>query len=295
MKIVAIRLNLTLYPLCFVLSLSCVKKVDSKDKTAQRSVATEQTNLLIDRDVPDVRIDDDRIPDPAPVLRAERPSVICGTTQSTVKARISHCLSQNPKTATWNGVINEDVGLKTWRLVTRTASAKEVWRDEQTKLLWGDLTGFHTWCRASGNAQKASEDGTGTGLCEPAKKLWIGYQLQDSPPTSVCAENSTLGPALKNENWSEGVYDDAKGGMGAVATAQSPSIKWRLPKKNDWESAYKNGLDFVLPNLMEMFWTGTVVSSDPDKVLLARRLDFYVISGRQNFEATRCIGRDSAD
>ena len=305
MKIMTKKSILSTSALCLVLSLGCEKKVNTLDLTkksltqtnkgVQRTVAAEQTTLLIDRDVPDTRIDDDRIPDPTPVLKAARPSEICGTTQRTIKARIAHCLSKNPTTATWNGIIDEDVGLKTWRLVARTASAKEVWRDEQTQLLWGDDIGFHTWCRASGNAQKASEDGTGTGLCEPGKKSTFGFQIQDSPPTSVCSEINSLRPALKNEDWSKGVYDEAKGGMGAMATTQGPPIKWRLPKKNDWEVAYKNGLSFVLPNLLEMFWTATAYSFDHNKILLARRRGDYVVTGRYFYEATRCVGKDGTE
>ncbi|MCB0421839.1 MAG: hypothetical protein KDD61_12640, partial [Bdellovibrionales bacterium] len=90
---------------------------------------------------------------------ALRPSNICGTTQSTIAARIADCATANPLTNTWDGSTQCKGNEGSWKLVTLSATNKEVWRDETTGLLWSSLvTQAYTdtnWCRASGNTQQA--------------------------------------------------------------------------------------------------------------------------------------------
>ena len=231
-----------------------------------RNVATPQMTLTTEisttsyacgyRNVPDVYKDDDGYYDSTngcgnsggntdtctSVVKATRPSETCGTTQATVSARIAHCLAQNPATATWNGATKGISGEGTWKLVTRTAGAKEVWRDERTGLVWSDTVAIDNWCKASGNGQT-------DGFC-------------NGNTSSYCAEGGSLTPAIGGENWTTGVYNETKGGMGAVATDSSPSVRWRLATRNDWLQAEINGVRFVLPNmgLSVWFWTATIYS-----------------------------------
>jgi hypothetical protein len=236
--------------------------------------------------------DDDGYDGSSPVVKAIRPATTCGTTQATVTARIAHCLAQNPTTATWNGATKGISGESTWKLVTRTAGAKEVWRDERTGLLWGDSvnTANNTWCRASGNAQTAAQDGTGSGICDPSDPN--GYLGQDATPTSACVENGSLQPAISGEDWTNGVYDGVKGGMGAIATGSSPSVKWRLPTKYDWQTADNDGIRFVLPNMSNSFWSATVGSSSRDYAWVFVGSIGYIFSGaRDSGSGIRCLGR----
>jgi hypothetical protein len=282
--------------------------------TAQMTLTTEISTLVYApgyRDIPDVTKDDDGYNGSSPVLKATRPANTCGTTQATIAARIADCEEVNgsctngalttkatceadsstwTSTATWIGANKGISGEGTWRLVTRAAGGQEVWRDERTGLIWGDSAGSNTWCRASGNAQTLAQDGTGSGICDPADP--IGHGAQDIMPTSICAESGSLAPALGGEDWVTGVYDVSKGGMGAVATGSSPSVRWRLPTKYDWHAADNNGIRFVLPNMDNAFWSASVVSYNRD---YAWNFGGYYgsigASGRNVNRAVRCVGR----
>ena len=282
--------------------------------TAQMTLTTETSSLVYApgyRDIPDVTKDDDGYDGSSPVIKATRPANTCGTTQATIAARIADCEEVNgsctngalttkatceadsstwTSTATWIGANKGISGEGTWRLVTRAAGGQEVWRDERTGLIWGDSAGSNTWCRASGNAQTAAQDGTGEGICDPADPN--GYGTQDAAPTSICAESGSLAPAIGGEDWVTGVYDATKGGMGAVATISSPSVRWRLPTIYDWQMANINGVRFVLPNIAVSFWSASVFSNYRD-------LAWYFVGnyGYINFDyrfssyAVRCVGR----
>lgn len=259
--------------------------------TAQMTLSTETSTSSYAsgyRDVPDVTKDDDGYDSLSPVIKATRPATTCGTTQTTIAARVAHCLAQNPTTATWDGATKGTSSEGTWKLVTRTASAKEVWRDERTGLLWGDNAGYHSWCRASGNAQTAAQDGTGSGICDPSDPN--GYGAQDSSPTSVCAETAGLSPALGNEDWGTGVYDGTKGSMGAGST---PSVRWRLPTINDYKIADANGIRFVLPSKQYMFWSASVHSFYRDFAwYFDGNLGYINVDNRYaSYYAVRCVGR----
>lgn len=265
-----------------------------------RNVATPQMTLTTEssisiyasgyRDIPDVTKDDEGYHSSSPVVKAVRPTITCGISQATIAGRIADCLVQNPGTATWSGSTQGISGEGTWALVTRTSGAKEVWRDERTGLLWGDSVPSQSWCRASGNAQTSAQDGTGTGICDPADPSGSG--AQDATPTSVCSESGSLAPALGSENWSTPVYDDSKGGMGAVATGSSPSVRWRLPTLSDWREAHLNGMRFVLPNMAAMFWVSSVVSSNRDYAWIMDGVNGYDVADfRYNSYSVRCLGR----
>lgn len=72
--------------------------------------------------------------------------------------------------------------------------------------------------------------------------------LQPASPISYCAEVAGVN-APAGENWGTGVYMAAKGGMGKTATAQSPSVRWRLPSIYDYNIANANGIRFVMPDM----------------------------------------------
>jgi hypothetical protein len=72
--------------------------------------------------------------------------------------------------------------------------------------------------------------------------------LQPASPISYCAEVAGVN-APAGENWGTGVYMAAKGGMGKTATAQSPSVRWRLPSIEDYMQANVNGIRFVMPDM----------------------------------------------
>ncbi|MBP9682459.1 MAG: hypothetical protein KBD76_13720 [Bacteriovorax sp.] len=233
---------------------------DLTSSNMYRNTATTQMNLALEksttsyasgyREIPDTTKDDDGYDASSPVVKATRPSVTCGTTQNTLAARIADCLAQNGTDATWDGAVKGISGEGVWKLVTRTSTSKEVWRDERTGLLWGDNLGAKSWCEASGNTQTNATDGTGNGDCDPANFF----------NKSVCVEGGSLAPAIAGENWTSGTYDNAKGAMGAISSATSPSVRWRLPTRNDWYQADINGIRFVLPNMAVSFWTASTHS-----------------------------------
>ncbi len=225
------------------------------------------------------------------VVKAVRPVSPCGVGAGldTVTARISDCFTQNPLTSIWTGETKGINGEATWKLVTLVGT-KEVWRDERTGLLWGDTIASDTNCRASGNSQTAAQDGSASGYCDPANVG--GYQ--DATPTSYCSESGSLLPAKAGENWATGVYDNAKGGMGAIGLVGTrPSVRWRLPTKNDWMQAEIDGIKFVLPNMADTFWSATVFSGSRDGAWFfdGNYGNFSNVVSRSYNYSVRCLGR----
>lgn len=108
------------------------------------------------RDIPVQEVDDDGYIGTS-CKYAPRPAIDCGTTQSTIAARIADCATQNPSTASWDGATQCNRGQGLWKLVTRIGSNKEVWQDQRTGLIWSsavNATGIN-WCQATGNTQNA--------------------------------------------------------------------------------------------------------------------------------------------
>ena len=258
--------------------------------TAQMTLTTETSTTSYAsgyRNVPDIYKDDDGYFDSTKgcgnsggykdtctsVVKATRPSVTCGTTQATVSARIAHCLTQNGANATWTGSTKGTSGEGTWKLVTRTSGTKEVWRDERTGLVWSDIVGNDNWCKASGNGLPNDERCNGN-------------------TSSYCAEGGSLTPAIVGENWTTGVYNETKGGMGAVATGSSPSVIWRLATRNDWLQAEINGVRFVLPNMLVSLWCASVYSTNRDVACLFNSYNGST-GGVSRFVSMefRCLGR----
>ncbi len=127
-------------------------------------------------DIPDQAKDDDGYIGTS-CKYTPRPTVNCGTVQSTIADRMADCLNLNgtcsdgvsttkasceaavatwTTTATWDGSAQCNGGESTWKLVTRSAANKEVWQDQRTGLLWSSLVSTSSnWCRASGNTEAA--------------------------------------------------------------------------------------------------------------------------------------------
>jgi hypothetical protein len=175
----------------------------------------------------------------------------CGTTQNTIAGRISDCATNNGDNATWDGAVKANAGQGQWKLVTRQGVNQEVWQDHRTGLLWSSVLSDSStnWCVAAGNAQYEYSsapwemDG-GCGNTDfqpdyPTAQSWCA----ESGPTAMQAVTGS------GENWSNGTYSAAKGGMGKTSTASSPSVRWRLPTKYDYQAADINGIRFVMPDM----------------------------------------------
>ncbi|MGK5083430.1 hypothetical protein WDW37_08990, partial [Bdellovibrionota bacterium FG-1] len=209
------------------------------------------------RDVPTIATDDDGFVSPGITSSqvtlpthstGSPPTGNCGTTQASIAARISDCVTVQGVNATWDGATQGNAGQGAWKLVTRAGLNQEVWQDQRTGLLWSSiLTNTNNWCVAAGNAEAADP----SNYCNSTL-------IQTSYPTaqSWCAE---VGPTAmmeapgSGEIWTSATYHLAKGGMG---NASSPSVRWRLPTLYDYEQANVNGIRFVMPDMLAVpGWT----------------------------------------
>lgn len=270
---------------------------DLTSSNMYRDTATTQMNLAFEkstssyasgyRDIPDVYKDDDGHWDSAQgcsgagalnqtctkIVKSTRPTTPCGVGAglNTINLRIADCLTLNPLTSMWSASTNGISGEANWKLVT-LVGGKEVWRDERTGFLWGDHLNADNWCRASGNGQA-------DGIC-------------NGNTASMCAEGGTLSPAIAGEDWANGVYDLAKGGMGATGSSNSPSVRWRLPTRNDLMQAEIDGIRFVLPNLT-YYWSATIFSNSRDSAwtFLSFNAGGFQNALRSDNNPVRCLGR----
>lgn len=245
------------------------------------------------REVPDINLDDDGLDNSTTITIASTPLNPCGLTQNTVDNRISDCLVENGANATWDGATKGHGAEAKWKLVSLTASGKEVWRDERTQYLWSDVVTFGSnWCLAVGNAQ--SDDPSG--ICNN-----VGYQPQYPLIESYCVENGTLAVTGSSEDYTTGSYKDEKGGMGLISDLTRPSIRWRAPTFADFELADINGIRFVHPAMKrrgsfdEYFWTATITSSYRTNVLTfnATRSSSppFAENSRDGSLRSLCVGR----
>lgn len=140
-----------------------------------------------------------------------------------------------------------------------------------------------------------------THSCAPG----AGSGLQPASPISYCAEVAGVN-APAGENWGTGVYMAAKGGMGKTTTAQSPSVRWRLPSIYDYNITNANGIRFVMPDMgiagtnrpsIDGSVVGTIEWSS-SLVSYSRNLAWYFLSNgyvtsynRYFTISARCVGR----
>ena len=200
-----------------------------------------------------------------------RPSVVCGSS-GTLASRIANCATQNPTTSYWDGSANANAGQGLWRLVTVkplsgsdcTSGCTEVWRDERTGLLWGDVMEDNSgtpvtdwnWCKASGKSNAASNP--------PSKEDETGLRCSDATYQGQAATGANMPVSLCVDNAAFKALDSRQSlARGDLNLTSTPAIRWWLPTRSDWLRAERNGLRFVLPNMSNEFWTATVDSATP--------------------------------
>lgn len=256
---------------------------------------------------------------------------VCGMGIATISGRITDCDTQHSTKPSWddlsvdgkiswNGAVHGNTSEGSWTLVTVydasksngdtcAAACREVWRDDRTGLLWsdqlGDLSananqGRFNWCLAAGNTQNA-----GSLLCTAG-----GASSYNKQAISLCAEGSGLttpagihSATTTNDlaSWANSgtTIRDSKGGMLKSANsdpaglAQSPSVRWRLPTKNDWQLADVNGLPRVVPNSTGYFWAATIKANSRNYAWFYYADIGYTSSDgiRSGANSVRCVGR----
>jgi hypothetical protein len=244
------------------------------------------------RDVPVIAKDDDGYVSPGvsspQVTLANRVGFVnCGTTQSTIAARIADCATQNGSSATWDGTVKGNAGQGVWKLAVRFGAGLEVWQDQRTGLLWSSLLASDNWCRASGNA----ESGDPSGYCNS-----VTYQPNYPTAQSWCAEDgptAMMPVSTSGENWATGSYSGAKGGLGKNS---SPGVRWRLPTRYDYQLADTNGIRFVMPEMAAAGggyeWSASVYAASRYNAWIFVGANGVVSSSpRANTYAVRCVGR----
>lgn len=256
-----------------------------RDKTAAQISLRAELNLGTTalpsgyRYAPDMTKDDDGMMGGSVTL-GTRASSVCGTTQTTIEARIADCAATNSAMATWDGATKGVSGEGQWKLVTYNGT-HEVWRDERTKLIWSDSLGTGNWCRASG-----SSGGGPFAQVDPSSICTNVANQSQVTPESWCTEY----PGLNTPS----TYDSAKGGMRLAATSASPSVVWRLPTRADFNQAEIDGIRHPLPHFDEDFWSASIYSA-------SRNIAWY-FSGYyggmvqaafrdNNSLSIRCVGR----
>jgi len=243
------------------------------------------------RDIPDINKDDDGTNATSPVVKVNRGAWLntdtCGTNQATLEDRIADCAAHTRigAEATWNGTLKGNAGQGTWKLVTRKDLNKEVWRDEQTGLVWSSVVGTSNWCLGTGNAQSSD-----TVLCAHTSN-------QAAYPTarSFCSELGTEAVPITSENYSTGVYQNAKGGLGKIASGTSPSVMWRMPSLYDYKQADIHGIRFVFSDMGDFGgqeWTATINADGRSGAwLIDTRYDTTGTTNRSFSKRIRCVGR----
>ncbi|MBI2811908.1 MAG: hypothetical protein HYX67_13920 [Candidatus Melainabacteria bacterium] len=169
--------------------------------------------------------------------------IVCGDTQTSIAARVADCVTKNsaqvPGGLPWKGKTYANGGQGTWDLVTvsqlpnsGTMDYREVWRDNQTGLLWSSRAPASIsapgWCKAAGNNDSKDP-----------------YSYCTGNSTSYCSE--TLGPTSGTATL--GMSSTYLGGLSPSST---PAIRWRLPTLADYKIARANGIQLVMPDMGAM-------------------------------------------
>lgn len=215
----------------------------------------------------------------------------CGTTGS-IDLRIADCAAHAVigANSTWDGSTKANAGQGTWKLVTRTGSVslgkgREVWRDEQTKLIWSSLVATTlNWCKASGSNNIAGNpvaEVDPQGYCGNAGHT-AAYQNNTGQAVSACFED-------------DGTYFTQTGtdqlGKGGLSRASSPVVGWRLPTKYDYQQADNNGLRFVVPDV-NWEWSASVYSVNRVNAwIFDSDVGLVYVDSRISDFAVRCVGR----
>lgn len=263
----------------------------NRDKNTAQISQSEETTTYAGialpaqyREMPMVSKDDDGTFSTNATKVVRSSFVNCGLTQTTIALRIADCANLNGVNAIWDGQVKGNNGFGVWKLVTRTASNIEVWRDDRTGLLWSSkIIAATNWCRASGNNNSSTvtnlsfKDSDPSGTCTN-----VAYQNTTSAPFSMCLENPEFNTSYVNA-----------AGKGGLKASSTPAVRWRLPTRNDYLQAQINGLNLVLPDLNSTYeWTATIHSSNIANAWVYRNSSLVSTSPRSNgSRAVRCVGR----
>lgn len=141
---------------------SCSNLTDTNRKDCETNGETWTPSALSSgyHEIPNFALDHDGFAT-GNVTPATHPIPACGTVGS-IEARIANCARS------WDGSTSGNAGHGLWKLVTSDGAGGEVWRDEQTRLLWSSIVAANVnWCQAAGNTQGnlavLSYSGTGNG------------------------------------------------------------------------------------------------------------------------------------
>ena len=152
-------------------------------------------------------------------------------------------------------------------------TCREIWKDDRTGLLWSDeMPSASDWCKASGNSESSACANN-----QPIAQSWCA----EVGPSSMVQVNGS------GEDWVNGTYTAAKGGMGRTT---SISIRWRLPTKYDFQAADINGYRMVTFNkafnnvVYHEFWLAT-------DQLVVRGFSIVAKDYSNAVYNIRCVGR----
>jgi hypothetical protein len=277
--------------------LGCVQKPEMNQTAESR--ASSQEKILVPRiasggvdKVPEIKDGSGLSKD---VLR---PSYSCGE-QGIISERIADCKKKNPTTS--QVPFSEHSQNGAWSLVVLAADGSEVWRDNQTNLVWSDRIGWQSqmrfnWCHASGSNNKVYSQ-----QAESDPFFWCSTQRFQNQfaPISLCAEDSISLNGTQDS-------DSGKGGLGILRGASTP-IAWRLPSISDFQSAFAHGAGKIFPRLdknsnppvgrvhSRIFWTSSVFSSNRRQAWV---FDFGLGKADLNFRSlathsVRCVASDN--
>jgi hypothetical protein len=158
--------------------------------------------------------------------------------------------------------------------------------------------GYHNQCIASGNIENFDQAAARAlwGDSAHVSGHWHAEMLYNCAPhnpvpaspnddkdgSSLCAEADNL--------YTDPAYDEFKGGM------RAPAVEWRLPTREDYFTAYANGMGFVLPNFLGTInWTASVLSGGRGLAWGFYASVYGVVYvadyDRDNTIQVRCVGR----
>lgn len=172
--------------------------------------------------------------------------------------RIKDCKEKLKLNAVWDGGSQGNASQSKWEMVLRKKDGFELWRNNQTGLIWSSRVAVGTnWCVASGSSGAAQIDGS-------LREDVLGSDANE--PCRANLESVCAGFDLDQAGGYNVVHIAAQ--MNSVAMPAS-QIKWRIPTLEDYELGEFHGLRFVMPDMgllqndaSAFDWTGSVVEGN---------------------------------
>ena len=227
--------------------------------------------------------------------KLSRPDKDCGRNGSVVR-RMRDCSIKNKARSHFIGKKQGQDGAGDWNLVVRLTGKDqfnqgrvfEVWRDERTKLIWSDSTNMsYNWFQSAGFSS-ATDTRLLTYYNAQAGSSIGNTILQPINPISVCANADRL---------------NANGGTRGITRYRNPAIEnqvkgnlniaWRLPSRNDWFSAFVDGISQVISSTNISAWTATSTSGNG-----GRQFKFFPSNGAiqeespMTLQSVRCVAHE---